>query len=312
MLRFLVRRIFWMLFGLLMVSLVTFGLMQAAPGNFYDIMHLDPGSRQAASAQAKDEWERRYGLDQPVWRQYASYMWGLVRLDVGPSFMYPTRTVEEIIAQGFPTSAKLALMAVVVALLLGVPMGIIAALRRNTWIDYFVMFLSILGYGIPSYVAAVFLVLFFSLALGLLPTSGWGRPEHMIMPTLALALSPLASIARYVRSSLVSTLNQDYIRTAYAKGGRDRAVILGHALRNSLIPLVTVLGPLLGNLMVGSVLVENIFRVPGLGSYFAEAAGLRDFPLIISSTMFYAALIMVMNLLVDISYGILDPRIRYD
>jgi ABC-type dipeptide/oligopeptide/nickel transport system permease component len=201
---------------------------------------------------------------------------------------------------------------VIVAVVIGLPLGILAAVKQNTIWDYLAMFLSMIGNSIPSYVLAVFLVLFFSLKLHLLPTAGWTEPKHVILPMLALGLGSVGGIARYMRTSLVESLRQDYIAAAWAKGGSFRRVVLGHALRNSLIPLITVLGPQLAHLMVGTVVIESYFRVPGLGSYFTLAANTRDFPLLMTSSIFFAFVIMAMNLIVDLTYGFLDPRIRFE
>ena len=196
------------------------------------------------------------------------------------------------------------------ALLVGIPLGIVAALRRNSLIDRLMMFISMIGQAVPSYVLAVLFILLFSVQWRALPTSGWGTLEQAVMPVLALTLGPIAGFARYMRNSLISVLQEDYVRTAYAKGGTTRKVILRHALRNSLIPLITVAGPQFAFLMVGSVWIESMFNIPGMGKLFAQAAPTRDYPLVIASTGFFALLIMLMNLLVDIGYGFLDPRIR--
>lgn len=316
MLRFVGNRLGFIVLSLVVISALTFLLMQLAPGNFLELnVIMRPEALAGDTARIREveaAFKARYGLDKPLWQQYLTWLRGAVVFKFGPSFKYPTSNIEELIAQGFPVSASLALAATAVAILVGLPMGIIAALRPNSWIDYLTTFISMIGVVIPNYVVAVFLILLFSLWLKLLPTAGWGEWYHWIMPVLALCLAPLTSIVRYMRTSLIDTLRQDYIRTAWAKGGTERQVIFGHALRNSLIPLITVLGPQLGYLMVYSVLVERFFLVPGLGAYFASAALERDYPMLVASVTFFAAVIMVINLLVDITYRFLDPRIRYE
>lgn len=314
--RFIGNRLGFIVLSLVVISALTFFLMHLTPGNFLQlnvIMRPEALSGDTGKiAEIEAAFKARYGLDKPVSQQYLTWLKGAVVFKFGPSFKYPTSNIEELIAKGFPVSAELALVATLVAILIGLPMGIIAALRQNSWIDYLTTFISMIGVVIPNYVVAVFLILFFSLWLKLLPTAGWGEWYNWIMPVLALCLAPLTSIVRYIRTSLIDTLRQDYIRTAWAKGGTERRVIFGHALRNSLIPLITVLGPQLGYLMVYSVLIEKFFLVPGLGAYFADAALERDYPMLVTSVTFFAAVIMIINLLVDIAYKFLDPRIRYE
>lgn len=315
LLRFIARRLGFILISLFIVSAVTFFLMESAPGSFLDVERIQresQGTSWQATEQALPYWEAKFNPDYPMWKQYYLYMKDAVVFKFGPSFRYPRTDIEDILMAAFPTSAALAFCGVALAVVIGLPLGILAALRRNTWIDYLSMFISMLGQVIPAYVVAIFLMFFFSLWLRLLPTQGWGEPKHMIMPTIALALGPIGTIARYVRTSLLDALKQDYVRTAWAKGGNYFKVVVGHALRNSLIPLITVLGPQLGALMVGTVFVEGIFRIPGLGTFFAGAAQSRDYPMLITSTCFYAAILMVMNLLVDIAYRFLNPRIQFD
>lgn len=313
MLRFILRRVGFMVLALIAVSIITFTLMHLAPGNFFDInMVTTVGGDVAATQRIMKLWEEKYGLDKPLWQQYLKYMWDLIRLEVGPSFKYPTMSVEEIIARSFPVSFKLAIISMLVSLAIGIPLGVISGLRKGTPIDYTITTISLMGVAIPSYAIASLLIIIFCLILGILPTGGWGEPRHYIIPVLALAAGSIASNARYLRVTLVEELNQDYVRTAYAKGGTERAVVFGHALRNSLIPLVTVIGPRLASMMMGTLIIEQMFRIPGLGQYFIISAQTRDYPLLMTTTLFYASLIMLMNLLVDISYAFLDPRIRYE
>ncbi|MDF2628008.1 MAG: binding-protein-dependent transport system inner rane component [Symbiobacteriaceae bacterium] len=315
MLRFLSRRLGFMVIALVFVSLLTFILMHMAPGNFLDAKRISSGDvsgDEQASVDVIAEMEKRYGLDKPLYIQYLTYMKGMATWDMGPSFQFPQMDIQEIIAKAFPVSLTLALFSVALSIIIAVPLGILAAVKQNTVWDYCSMFLSMIGNSIPAYVLAVFLILFFSLKLHWLPTAGWTEPKHVIMPVLALGLGSVGGIARYMRTSMVEALRQDYIAAAWAKGGSFTRVVLGHALRNSLIPLITVVGPQLARLMVGTVFIESMFRVPGLGSYFTLAANTRDFPLLMTSSVFFAFVIMMMNLVVDLMYGFLDPRIRFE
>lgn len=254
--------------------------------------------------------QSRYGDDIPAWKQYLIFMKGAATWDFGPSYKYPAQDVQDIIAEAFPISATLAVLAVALALLLAVPVGVFTALRQNSKWDHGTMFAITLGHSLPGYLTAVFLVLLFTYAVRWLPSDGWEGPKYMILPLLALALGPAAVLARYVRSSMLETLREEYVTAALAKGGPRRTVVIRHVLRNSLIPLVTVVGPLLASLMTGTVFIEAIFRIPGLGSYFATAAASRDMPLLMGSTLFFALILMTTNLIVDLVYGILDPRTR--
>jgi peptide/nickel transport system permease protein len=304
-----------MVIALVFVSLLTFILMHMAPGNFLDAKRISSGDvsgDEQASVDVIAEMEKRYGLDKPLYIQYLTYMKGMATWDMGPSFQFPQMDIQEIIAKAFPVSLTLALFSVALSIIIAVPLGILAAVKQNTVWDYCSMFLSMIGNSIPAYVLAVFLILFFSLKLHWLPTAGWTEPKHVIMPVLALGLGSVGGIARYMRTSMVEALRQDYIAAAWAKGGSFTRVVLGHALRNSLIPLITVVGPQLARLMVGTVFIESMFRVPGLGSYFTLAANTRDFPLLMTSSVFFAFVIMMMNLVVDLMYGFLDPRIRFE
>jgi peptide/nickel transport system permease protein len=315
MLRFLARRLGFMAIALLFVSILTFTLMHMAPGNFLDAKRIasgDVSGDEQASVSVIAEMEKRYGLDKPLYVQYLTYMKGLLTWDMGPTFQFPQMTVQEIIANAFPVSLTLAILSVLLSVVIAVPLGILAAVKQNTPWDYAAMFISMIGNSIPPYVLAVFLILLFSLKLHLLPTAGWTEPKHVVLPVLALGLGSVGGIARYMRTSLVEALRQDYIAAAWAKGGSFRRVVLGHALRNSLIPLITVLGPQLARLMVGTVFIESMFRVPGLGSFFTLAANTRDYPLLMTSAVFFAFVIMAMNLIVDLTYGFLDPRIRFE
>ncbi|MFS0892879.1 ABC transporter permease [Microbacterium sp. 179-I 3D3 NHS] len=309
--QFVGSRLLRLVLVLLAVSLITFTLLQLAPGNFADIQRLTSGATGIGTA-GQDavavELDARYGEGTPVWMQYLLFMKGVLTWDMGPSYQYPSLTVQEIIAKAFPISFALAVLAVAIALLIAIPVGTLAALRRNSVWDHTVMFIVTLGFSVPNYLVAVFLVLVFSVFFKILPSGGWTGPENAVLPVIALAIGPAAVLARYVRSSVVETLGEEYVLTARAKGGPERIVILRHVLRNSLIPLVTVVGPLLAALMTGTVFVEQIFGIPGLGQYFAGAAANRDMPLLMASALFFALILVLANIAVDLAYGVLDPR----
>lgn len=312
---FIGRRLVRLALSLLVVSLLTFGLLQLAPGDFASIQSVGGGNvglAQEASAGTQQELDTRYGTDVPVWQQYTNFMIGAVTGDMGPSYRYPHLSIEQIIAQGFPISGLLAVSATLVAVGVAIPIGILAAVRRRTILDSGTMFIATLGNGLPNYLAGLVLVLIFGVGLGVLPIYGWDGPQHMVLPTLALAIAPIAILARHVRSSMLENLRQEYVVTARSKGGPESVVLTKHVLRNSLMPLVTVVGPMFASLATGTIFVEQIFGIPGLGHYFTEAAVSRDMPLLMGSTLFFAALLMIMNLLVDLSYAALDPRVRAD
>ncbi|ACQ81584.1 binding-protein-dependent transport systems inner membrane component [Beutenbergia cavernae DSM 12333] len=312
-LEFVGRRLLRMVLSLVVISALTFTLLQLAPGSFADIQRANSGSTGMAGAAAQEvagQFATRYGDDVPAWQQYLVFMKGALTWDLGPSYKYPAQSVESIIAQGFPVSATLAILATLLALAIAIPIGVFAALKQRTAWDTGSMFVLTLGHALPSYLTAVFLVLIFAGALHVLPAAGWSGPQSLILPVVALAIGPLAVLARYVRSSMLDTLSEEYVTAAIAKGGRPGVVIRKHVLRNSLIPLVTVTGPMLAALMTGTVFIETMFRIPGLGLSFTQAASSRDMPLLMGTTLFFAIILMATNLVVDLVYGLLDPRVR--
>lgn len=305
MFSFLLRKLFFMTLTLWVVITITFFLMHAVPGG--------PFTREKELPDAvKKNIEARYHLNDPLWKQYADYLLNLVRFDLGPSFKYEGRTVNEIIKEGFPVSAVLGFTAVCIALLVGIPAGVMAALRQNKWLDHVIMFFSIFGVSIPSFIIAVLLMYVFALKLGWFPAAMWESPRHIVLPALTLSLHPMAFIARLMRSSMLEVLQQDYIRTARAKGLSWAQVIWRHAMKNAMIPVATYLGPLLAGILTGSFVVEHIFAIPGLGKHFVTSVSNRDYTVILGVTVFYSAFLIVMNFLVDVSYAILDPRIRFE
>lgn len=313
LLSFLARRLVRLAVSLVIVSMITFGLLQLAPGSFAGIQAVGGPSTGLSGQQAvatSNHLQEDYGSDVPVVKQYWNWLSGAGHGDFGLSYKYPQSSVGEIIGQALPISASLALLAMALALLLAVPLGVFAAARKNSAWDYGSMFVGTVGVAIPNYVAAITLVLVFSLWLHLLPTGGWTGPANLVMPVIALAVGPAGVMARYVRSSVLEVLREEYVVAATAKGGRWRSVMIRHVLRNSLIPLVTVAGPSLAGLMVGTIFIETIFGIPGLGQYFTLAAVGRDMPLLMGCTMVFATILMVMNLFVDLAYAALDPRIK--
>lgn len=312
---FAVKRLVRAVVTLWLVSLLTFVMLQLAPGSFADISAITSGATMTSQGQREEviqSFQGRYGDEIPAWQQYLIFMKGAVTWDMGPSYKYPSRTVEEIIAGAFPVSASLGLLAVIVALIVAVPIGVIAARKRNGWLDNTLMFAVTALHSVPNYLLGVFMIVLLVGALHLLPSSGWSGPQNMVMPVLALALGPMAVLARYVRASVIETLREDYVTTAIAKGGSPFAVMSRHVLRNSLIPVVTVVGPIVAGLVSGTVFIESLFRIPGLGTYFTGAATSRDMPLLMGTTLFFAAILVFTNLLVDVSYGFLDPRTRME
>lgn len=313
MISFIARRIVRMFLSLIAVSILAFTLLQMAPGSFADIQRATSGATGMAGADMASvagEFSSRYGADVPAWQQYLIFMRGALTWDLGPSYRYPAQNVEDLIAQGFPISATLAVLAVLVALTIAIPVGVLAALRQKSLWDTGSMFVLTMGHALPNYLTGVFLVLIVSGWMRLLPAAGWSGPENLVLPVLALAVGPLAVLARYVRSAMLETLREEYVTAALAKGGRYYVVIIKHVLRNSLVPLVTVSGPMLAALMTGTVFIETLFRIPGLGLAFVQAASSRDMPLLMGTTLFFAAILMVTNLIVDLVYGLLDPRVR--
>lgn len=307
MTRYIVRRFLWFIPVLFAVTLFTFVLVRAIPGGPFDRI----GDR-TLPAEIVANLEAKYHLDQPVWKQFLDYLLDLLRFDLGPSFSYRTRTVNDIIGASFPVSAQLGAMALILGIAIGIPAGCLAALRRNTIVDYSATFAAILGQSIPSLVMGPVLIWLFALQLGWFPVARWEGPEYWVLPVITLGTGLSAGIARLTRGSLLQVVQEDYIRTARAKGLRESLVIIRHALKNSLIPVVTILGPLFAGILTGTFVVESIFGIPGLGKHFVTSIGNRDYPVVMGTTLLYAVMLVIANLIVDITYAWLDPRIRYD
>jgi oligopeptide transport system permease protein len=304
-LKYSLNRLFWIVLVLIAVAFITFSLMHLVPGGPWD-------REKELAPQVIENLNKKYGLDKPYIVQFGRYMWNVVQGDLGVSYSYQDRGVTEILMDGLPKTATLGGVAFLIAILIGIPLGMAAALKQNSIIDYVAVFLSTLFASIPGFVLGIFLVLILSVGLHLLPTGGWGTIEHVIMPAFALAALPAAYIARVTRASMLDVLRQDYIRTARAKGLAEFVVLVRHTLRNAMIPVMTVLGPELAFLITGSVVIESIFSIPGTGRLFVQGVAQRDYGLIMGTTLFYAFVIAVANYVVDILYGVVDPRIRYD
>lgn len=302
---YIVRRVLWFVPVLLAVSLITFALMHMVPGGPWD------GDGRTLAPSVIENLNRRYGLDLPYWQQYLKFLGGAIQGDLGVSFVRRDTEVTTILLQGLPVTAAVGGTALAIALVAGITLGVLAALKQNSWIDYLSVAVGTLGASVPNFVLGIILVFVLALGLRLLPTSGWGRPEHLILPALTLAALPTAFIARVTRSSMLDVIHQDYVRTARSKGLAERAVVLRHMLRNALIPILTVAGPIAANLVTGSFIVENLFSVPGVGRLFVVAVSARDYGLIMGATLFFAVAISVANLIVDVLYAAVDPRIRY-
>jgi ABC-type dipeptide/oligopeptide/nickel transport system permease component len=304
---FVVRRLLWTIPVVLLVILMTFLMMRQIEGNpFRRTERNVPPAVQA-------NLEHKFHLDKPWYVQYALYVKGVATFDLGPSLVLRNRSVNDIVAEHFPVSLELGLLALLFAVVVGIPLGVLSALRANSVFDYGAMFVSNVGFAIPSFLVATLLIYFFALQWGEifgLPTSGWATWRAKVLPTIALGLAPMAYFARLVRGTMLETLQQDYVRTARAKGLRWHRVVLVHVLRNSLIPAVTAAGPLLGFLITGSFIIEYIFAIPGIGRYYITAVSARDYSVVMGLTVLLSLIVVFANLVVDILYGYLDPRTR--
>jgi ABC-type dipeptide/oligopeptide/nickel transport system permease component len=304
---FIVRRLFWTIPVILLVILMTFLLMRQIEGSPFR------KSERAVPAAILANLEKKYGLNEPWYTQYFLYVKGVATFDLGPSLVLRNRTVNEIVKDHFPNSLQLGGLAFLFAAVLGIPIGVVAALRHNTSVDYGTMVIANVGFAVPSFLLGTLLIYLFALRWGDtfgLPTSGWATWEHKVLPVVALGTGPMAIFARIVRGTMLETLQQDYVRTAKAKGLRWRRVVVLHVLRNSLIPVVTAAGPLLGFIVTGSFVIELIFGIPGIGRYYVTAVQARDYSVVMGITVLLSIVIIVANLVVDILYGFLDPRTR--
>jgi len=303
-----VRRIAWLVPTLLAMALVTFLVMHATPGS-----PLDPVAEGAnpLSPEAQRNLAEHYGLDRPLHEQFARFVANALRGDFGNSYVYKTRSVREILAETFPVSLLLGAMAMALAVAGGLTLGILAAVHQNRAWDYVSVSLATFGVAVPNFVLAVFLIILFSFVVPLFPTGGWDSPRNWVLPTVTLALGPMGVIARFTRASMLEVIRAEFTLTARAKGLAEWPVIFKHTLKNALIPIVTLLGPMFAAVGTGSFFVESIFRVPGMGRFFVLSMTGRDYPMIMAVVLTYGAFLALMNLVVDLLYGALDPRIRY-
>jgi len=307
LLSFTIKRLLGAIPTLLLITTVSFFLMRAAPGGPFDKERVVQPEIEAAL-------KHEYHLDEPIVAQFGRYLWNLLHGDFGPSFQYRDFTVTELIRGGFPVSLLLGSLAILIALVIGGAVGILSAIRQNSSVDYAAMGIAMTGIMIPNFVLAPLLTLVFGLMLRWLPVGGWGSGDvsHVVLPVVALALYPLSCIARLMRGSMIEVLRTNYLRTARAKGLPEWITIIRHALKAAMLPVISYLGPAVVNTITGSIVIEQIFGIPGIGRYFVQAALNRDYTLVMGVTVFYGALIIFANLLVDLLYGVLDPRVRYD
>lgn len=302
---FILRRSANMVAALFVLATLVFFLVRALPGGPFDREKILP-------PEVVRNLEAYYGLDKPLGQQYLNYLWGVVRGDLGPSYSSRNDTVSALIARHLPVSAELGLWALLLAVGLGIPLGVVAAHHHNTWVDRIATFLAVVGRSIPPIALAPLLIVFFGLQLRWLPVARFDTAAHRVLPVLALGLGMAALIARLTRSSMLQVIREDYVRTARAKGLGEGRVVFVHTLRNALIPVVTLLGPLSAAVITGTFIVEFFFAVPGLGRYYITSIGSRDYPVIMGTSLLFGATIMVMNALVDILYSWIDPRIRLE
>lgn len=299
----MIKRFWAMAATILVITTLTFVLMKVIPGSPFNE---ERGTNEAVQKNL----EAYYHLDDPLIFQYIFYLKSIITFDFGPSIKKPSDSVNDMLERGFPVSFELGMTAIVIAVISGLVLGIVAALRRNGFLDYAAMSLAVLGISIPNFILATLLIQQFAVNLKLFPAATWTSPIHMVLPTAALAVGPMAIIARLTRSSMVEVLTQDYIRTAKAKGLSPFKIIVKHALRNALMPVITVLGTLVASILTGSFVIEKIFAIPGMGKYFVESINQRDYPVIMGTTVFYSVILIIMLFLVDLAYGLLDPRIK--
>ena len=301
---FALRRLLGLVPTLLIIVAASFFVIRLAPGSPFD-------DEREIPAEVREELNARYGFDKPLWYQFVSYVTSLMRGDLGLSTKYPQRTVNEIIADGFPVTLLLAVIALAWALFVGLIAGIIGAVRQNTWLDHSAMMAAMIGISVPTFVLGPVLVLLFSLTFFWFPPAGWGSARHVVLPAITLGTAYAAYIARLTRGGMLEVIRSDFIRTARAKGLPERTIITRHMLKGGLLPVVTFLGPAVAHMLVGSVVVEKIFTTPGIGPYFVDAAFNRDYFLVMGIVVLEAVFLLVMNFVVDIAYRWLDPRIRY-
>jgi oligopeptide transport system permease protein len=303
MLNYALKRLLSAIPTLFVLITITFFMMRAAPGGPFD-------TERSVDPEVRAKLEQAYHLDEPLWEQYVRYLGQLAEGDLGPSFKYADRSVNEMIAAGFPVSLTIGALSLLLAVLMGGALGIYAALKQNSWADYVLMSLAMTGISVPSYVVAPLMILLFAVILGWLPAGGWGHVSSAVLPVLALTAPQVAYIARLMRGSMIEVLRSNYIRTARAKGLPERVVLLRHALKPAFMPVLSYLGPAAAGIITGSVVIEQIFGIPGIGRYFVTAALNRDYTVVMGVVIFYGVLVILFNFIVDLFYGALDPRVR--
>ncbi|WP_050614519.1 ABC transporter permease [Bacillus testis] len=300
---YIAKRFTAMLLTLWVIMTLTFILMHSIPGSPFN-------NEKTTSEQVRKNMEAFYHLDEPLPVQYVYYLKSLVTLDFGPSISKSSQDVNDMLGAGFPVSFELGALTLLVATVSGIALGTLAALRHNGVIDYLAMGFAVLGISVPNFVLATLLIQVLAVHWPIFPPATWTSPLHMVLPTLALATGPMAIIARLTRSSMLEVLTQDYIRTARAKGLSPVKIVIRHALKNALMPVITVLGSLAAGILTGTFVIEKIFAIPGMGRYFVESINTRDYPVIMATTVFYGGLLIIMLFLVDLAYGLVDPRIK--
>lgn len=306
MLSFIFRRILWLIPVIIVISMITFALMLSVPGNPFEGTGERPLPPETVA-----RLRAHYGLDDPIPVQYLRYMQNLLRGDLGPSYA-SRRSVNDMVASGLPISATLGMLGLVVALSIGIPLGVASALNQNRAIDHFAMFFAMAGVSVPAMTSAPLFIWIFSINLGWLPVARWGTWQQAVMPAIILGIGPAAVLARLTRASMLQVIREDYIRTARAKGVPERRITVRHALKNALIPVITVLGPLFASMVTGAVVVERIFAIPGMGGYFVGGVSSRDYPVIMGMVLVYTFFLVLSNLAVDLAYAWVDPRIRLE
>ena len=306
MLKYTIRRLLLLIPTMFFVAVIVFFLAHAAPGSPFDAKAQGDKGLPTATILKLEE---HYGLNKSVPEQFLLYMTSVAKFDFGNSFR-SGRLVSDIVGDGFPVSAQLGIQALLIALAFALPLGVVSALRQNTAVDYASLFFATIGTTIPSFVISIFAIYFFGVTFHLLPFVGWSTPQHWVLPTVILALGPMAFLTRITRASMLEAVRQDYVRTARAKGLGEQVVIVGHVMKNAMIPVATIIGPATAGLITGSIIIEGIFSIPGIGRLFLQSILGRDYPLIMAVYLLYAFLICVANLSVDLVYGVLDPRIK--
>lgn len=305
MFRFITSRLLQSLLALFLVVSATFFMVRFVPGGPFT-------AEKAVTPEILKNLEAHYGLDKPLWHQYLDYLGRLARGDLGPSFKYPNRTVNEILGDKLPVSLELGAISLSVALIAGIGLGTLAAIRRNTWVDYMASSFGMMGISIPTFVVGPLAVLAFAIYAGWFNASGWYTPADRVLPCLVLGFAYAAPISRLTRGGLLEVLSQDFIRTARAKGASEARIVLRHALRGGLLPVVSFLGPAIANILTGSFVIETIFQIPGIGREFVNSAFNRDYTLVLGTVILYAALLMLLNLLSDIAAAWMNPKVRLE